>query len=225
MFNKLINSKVSNPFDGEEVLNLLVAVYSKAHGAWICGLNERPGNDAHPNGYARLLVTAVDYGMTKTAGANRYVYDDARPIYVNENGTVDTGRSPQERFVDEINAAALQNFSIGDAITWLFAKGKVKTYRLKDGTEAELIVGQSSSDFRMLKGTVLEQPVLDRETGEVIRDENGIPKKWYDIRFVSPDTPLGRPQKEAPAVNMADEHEAKRARKGKRGYAGNTGED
>jgi hypothetical protein len=45
---------------------------------------------------------------------------------------------------------------------------------------------------------------------------------WKDMRFVPlPETPK---KTEAPRPEMAAEAEAKRAQKGKRGYAGNTGE-
>ena len=102
----------------------------------------------------------------------------------------------QKKLRKEICAAACTEMDIFAALEWL----------AKDG--------------RKVKARIQQKPVND-EDGEQRRDENGNLMWWYQMRLVPPETGL---KEEAPAVEMAAEAEAKRARKGKRGYAGNTGD-
>ena len=65
---------------------------------------------------------------------------------------------------------------------------------------------------------VKETPVLD-DDGEIRRKDDGTAMVWHDVRLLAP-----AKEKEPTMPEKIAEAEAKRARKGKRGYAGNTGE-
>lgn len=74
--------------------------------------------------------------------------------------------------------------------------------------------------------TVKEENVLD-EDGEIRRTENGLPMKWYRVKLLTPDSgELPHEESMAEKINSqnAAKAESKRAQKGKRGYAGNTGD-
>jgi len=156
--------------------------------------------EARPTGdkYSPRPYVALYYRVKESGDAlcrKLYVYEVLDTIATDSEGNTYTRKAPQERVRIEICRAAGQNMDIDRALEWV-TKAPRKVY-------------------------ILEKPVLD-DDGEVRRDDKGVPMKWYEMRFCSSDRLA---KKEAPAPEMAAEAEAKRARKGKRGYAGNTGED
>ena len=156
---------------------------------------------ARPTGdvYSTRPYVALFYRVKETGDVfmrKLYVYEINDTVATDVNGNTYIRKAPQDRVRIELSRAAGKNFDdIDDALAW---------------------IGKNPRKV-LIKST----PVLD-EDGEVRRDDKGIPMSWKDMRFVPlPETPK---KTEAPRPEMAAEAEAKRAQKGKRGYAGNTGE-
>lgn len=156
--------------------------------------------DPRPTGdqYSTRPYLALFYRVRETGDVfcrKLYVYEVLDTVATDKEGHSYTRKAPQERVRIELSRAAGKNFDdINEALEWI--------------TKAPR------------KVQILESPVYD-DDGEVRRDDKGVPMKWYAMKFYIPGT---SEKKEAPAPEMAAEAEAKRSRKGKRGYAGNTGD-
>lgn len=134
-----------------------------------------------------------------------YTYDTKAIAKADSLGRIIERKAPQEQLRLEICRASGLNLDIDGALEWL----------------------ENEKRNHSIKATIEKLPCLD-EDGELRRDENGIPMYWYRMRLVNPDRVNKNPPEgaiDAPQPERAAEAEAKRAQKGKRGYAGNTGED
>lgn len=155
----------------------------------------RPTGDSYsPRPYLALFYRVKETG--DIFSRKLYVYEILDTIATDKDGNSYTRKSPQDRVRIEISRAAGKQFDdIDDALEWI-AKAPRKVL-------------------------IKENPVLD-DDGEVRRDDKGVPMKWYAMRYYIPGSKAEK--KEASAPERAAEAEAKRAAKGKRGYAGNTGD-
>lgn len=134
-----------------------------------------------------------------------YLYETLETTVIDKDGNTRKRKSPQELFRLEVCRACGLDLDIDGAVDWL----------------------EDIKDKHAVRAYIEKNPCLD-EDGELRKDQNGTPLYWYKMRLASPEqTVKAKPETGTwaePEPERAAEAEAKRAKRGKRGYAGNTGE-